>query len=329
MPVYDTRGTNPIHMDQVLTNISVGWPNGELVGNWLFPPVPVRKQSDKYYVFGRESWGVPITNDLRAPGVPAQEVPGLQVSTDSYFAQEHALKIPVTPEEAENADSPLSPLRDGTELITSQLLLIRELFIKNLVTTAANYSSGMSTTLAGTDQWSDLSGSSTADPVDDVKTGRTAMHAKIFLEPNRMIIPYQVMSKLEDSPKIIERIKYSERGLLTPQIIAAFFGGPQIRVPGVGYNSANPAQTASLGYIWGKDVIMAYVPDRPGMKIPAFGYEFVWRYPSGTDQAVERWWDNDRIATLVRVRRRYDIKLVAVDSSGDSIAGYIIKSAVA
>jgi hypothetical protein len=325
MPVYDTRGTAPVHTDQVLTNISVGWPNGEFVGNWLFPQVPVKKQSDKYFIFGREAWGVPVPSDLRAPAAPAQEVPGLTLSTDSYFAQEHALKIPVTPEEIENADAPLTPLRDGTELITSQLLLIRELYIKNLVTTAANYASGMSTTLVGTAQWSDLDDSS---PVTDFKAARLAMHARIFLEPNRAIIPYQVMAQLEDNQKIIDRIKYSERGILTPQILTSFFGGIEVRVPGVGYNSANPAQTASLGYIWGKDVVIAYVPNRPGMRIPAFGYEFVWGY-GGRPMVTERWWDNDRIATMVRVRRRYDIKMVAVDSSGDSIAGYLIKAAVA
>lgn len=327
MAVYDPRGNDPVHKDQMLTQISVGWPNNEFVGPMMLPQVGVRKQSDKYYEFGHEAWTPPVGEDLRAPGTVAKEIPGLEVSQQSYFAQEHALTIAVTDEEKENADSPLNPLQDGTELVTSQLLLVRELAMHTLLTTAANYATGHSTTLSGTDQWSDHT--TPSDPIGDHRALRSQIHSAIFLEPTKEIIPYQVMAQLEDHPQIIERIKYSERAILTPEIMSNFFGGMQIIVPGVGYNSANPGQTAALGYIWGKDVVAAYVPPRPGLKVPAFGYEFVWGYGGGTPMVTERWYDNDRVAEIIRVRRRYDIKMVAVDGSGDSIAGYVIKAAVA
>jgi hypothetical protein len=304
MSVYDPRGSTPVHMDRVLTQMSLGWPNGEFVGPAFFPALPVRKQSDKYYVFGREAWAPPLGGDLRAPGSEAID------------------------EEQENQDAPLNSLRDGTELITSQLLLVRELYIKNLITTAANFTSGHSVTLAGADQWSSAVSASNS-PIGDHRLARSTIHSKIFLEPNTELIPYQVMAALEDHNEIIERIKYSERAILTPELMSNFFGGQRIIVPGVGYNTANPGQTAALGYIWGKDVVMAYVPPRPGMKIPAFGYEFVWSYPGGQQQLVERWRETVRVRDVVRVRRRYDIRFVAVDGSNDSIAGYLIKAAVA
>jgi len=326
MAVYDPRGGGNVHIDQVLTDISVAWPNNEFVGERLAPAVSVRKQSDKYYIFGREAWGLPVGGDLRAPGTPASEVPGLTLSLDTYFCQEHALKIAVTPEEQENADSPLQPTADGTGLVTQQLLLGRELAIKNLVTTTGNFASGYSTTLSGTAQWSDYNNS---DPIGDWRTGVRKIHAGLFMEPNTAIIPYQVLSILEDHPDFIERIKYSERGILTADIIAAVLGIANVIVPGVGFNSANPGQTATLGYLWGKDVLMAYVPPRPALKTPAFMYEFVWRYNGGATQVVDRWFDNDRKAELIRVQRRYQLKVVALDASSKAIAGYLIKAAVA
>jgi len=326
--VYDSRGNTPVHMDRALTNISVGWPTGDFVGARMLPAVNVAKQSDSYYVFGREAWAVPVISDIRAPGSTSQEVPGISVSTQSYFAVEHALKIPVTDEEVENSDSPLAPLRDGTELVTSQLLLVRELAMRDMLITAANYASGHSVTLAGGDQWSAAAGVANS-PIADHRLARSTIHSKIFLEPTKEIIPYQVMAALEDHNEIIERIKYSERAILTPDLMSNFFGGQEIIVPGVGYNSANPNQTAALGYLWGKDVVMAYVPPRPGLKVPAFGYEFVWGYRGGTPMVTERWRDEDRVSDIVRVRRRYDIKMVALDNLGKSIAGYIIKAAVA
>jgi hypothetical protein len=315
-------------MDRLLTQISVGWPNGDFVGAQMLPAVNVAKQSDPYYVFGREAWAIPVVSDIRAPGSTSQEVPGLQVSTQSYFAVEHALKIPVTDEEVENADSPLAPLRDGTELVTSQLLLVRELAMRDLLITTANYAAGHSTTLTGTDQWN-TAASAANDPIADHRLARSTIHSKIFMEPTKEIIPYQVMAALEDHNLIIQRIQYSERAILTPELMSNFFGGQDIIVPGVGYNTANPNQTAALGYLWGKDVVMAYVPPRPGLKIPAFGYEFVWGYRGNTPMVTERWRDEDRVSDIVRVRRRYDIKMVALDGSGKSIAGYVIKAAVA
>jgi len=325
MAVYDSRGTTPVHMDRILTNISVAYPNGPFLGSAFFPAVSVRKQSDKYYIFGREAWALPPGNDLRAPGAEANEVAGITVSTDTYFAVEHALQIAVTDEERENADTPLQPLTDGTELVTSQLLLARELAIKTLLTTAANYASGHSTTLNGTTQWNVAS---TSHPITDVRTARTAIYGKIFMEPNTMAIPYEVMAALENHADIIDRIKYSERGILTPDLVSNFFGGMQILTAGAGYNSANPGQTAALGYIWGKDVIIAWVPPRPGLKTPAFGYEFVWGYGGGTPMVTERWREEKRVSDIVRVRRRYDLKFVALDGSSKAIAGYIIKAAI-
>ena len=330
MATYNPTGSGNVHIDNVLTQISVAWPNNGLVGENLFPLVPVAKQSDKYYVFGREGWLV--ENDLRAPGTEANEITGLALSTDTYYAQEHSLQLPVTDEERWNADSPLAPDRDATDLVTSKIWLGREKAMKDLSTTAANYSSSNTTTLSGTAQWNDYVNS---DPISNLRTGKAAVHAKIFTEPNVGIIPYQVMTVLEDHPDFIERIKYSERGIVSSDLIGAVVGLPKIIIPGVGIASTLLGQPIAVGYLWGKDVVMAYVPGRPGLKIPAFGYEFGWRgNPGGQVQYVDRWREEKRKSDLVRVCRYYDLKLVAqgdgaTGDAGKAIAGYLIKTAIA
>lgn len=325
MPVYDPRGGGNVHIDVVLSGISMGFDNEDFVGGRLFPTVPVRKVTDKYYVFGREAWSVDLGGDIRAPGTVANEIPGLAVSTDSYFAKEHALQIAIADEERENADSPLSPDRDGTELVTQKILLGREIAMKDLVTTAANYPAAHTVTLSGTSQWNDYTNS---DPIADFKDGRLQVHSAIFKEVNTAVIPYQAMSVLEDHPDFIERIKYSERGILTPEIIAAVIGIQNVIVPGVGYNSNTANSTFTGAYLWGKDVLLAWVPPRAGMRIPAFGYEFV-QAIDGRTQVVDRWREEPRVSDIVRVRRRYDLKFTAKDSNNKAIAGYLIKAAVA
>jgi hypothetical protein len=330
MPVYNPTGSVNVHIDKILTQISLGWPNNGLVGENLFPGVNVQKQSDKYYVFGREAW-LP-ENDFRAPGSEANEITGFTLSTDTYYSQEHSLQIPVPDEERWNADSPLAPDRDGTELVTSKIWLGREKAMKDLATTASNYDSANTTTLSGTAQWNDYVNS---DPISDLRTGKLGIHAKIFTEPNVGVIPYQVMTKLEDHPDFIERIKYSERGIVSADLIGAILGIPKIIVPGVGIGTSALGQAITVGYLWGKDVILAYVPPRPGLKIPAFGYEFQWvGTPGGQAQYVDRWREEKRKSDLIRVCRYYDLKLVgigdgAVGTAGKAISGYLIKTAVA
>jgi hypothetical protein len=321
MAVYNPSGSALTHVDQVLSQISVGYPNNGLVGEALFPSVGVGKQSDKYNVFGREDW-LP-EDDIRAPGGEANEIGGKALSRDTYYAQEHALQCAVPDEERENVDPPLQPFQEATELVTAKVMLGRELAMKNLVTTAANYASGLTVTLSGTTQWSDYVNS---DPIGVIKTGIRAIHAQIFLPPTTAVIPYQVMSTLEDHPDLIERIKYSERGVLTPEIVGAILGLPgRVIVPGVGYLTS---ASAAVGYLWGKDVLLAYVPQSAGRKIPAFAYEFTWNI-GGSSQVVDRWREEKRVSDLVRIRRRYDLKLVALDGAGKSIAGYLIKAAIA
>ena len=163
-----------------------------------------------------------------------------------------------------------------------------------------------------------------------MKAGRRAMHANVFFEPNVAIIPYQVMSALEDHPDFLARIQYAERGIMTAEIIASIVGIPTIIIPGTGI-----ASDASLvpGYLWGKDVILAWVPPRAGLKIPAFGYEFVWGYPQA--QVVDRWREDKRKSDVIRSSRRYDLKLVGRENNpsdpnnGKVVTGYLIKNAIA
>ncbi len=325
MAVYDPSGGGDVHIDKVLTNISLAYPNNGLVGDVLFPTVRVAKQSDLYYEHGQEGW-LP-EDDHRAPGTEAIEVPGLKVSTHPYFALERSLQIAVTDEERQNADRPLDPDRDGTDHVTSKIMLRREQRMQVLVHTAANYNASHTVTLAGGAQW-DVYATST--PIADIKTGLRQVHSALFMEPNLAVIPYEVMTQLEDHPDFIERIKYSQTGIVTADLIAAVVGLQNIVVPGLGFDSSgNPGSPLTLAYLWAKDVVLAWVPARAGLRLPAFAYEFNWRFPGGQVQVADRWREKRRKSDIIRVSRRYDLRFIAVDGAGLSTAGYLIKAAVA
>lgn len=324
MPVYIKRGDGTI-VDPVMSQISVGYPSEDFSGSLLFPAVRVTKQTDKYAVFGKEAETLDTLGDQRAPGSVANEVEGVTLSNKTYYAAEHALQIAVHDEERE-LDPSLGPDQEATEIVTSKVLLKRELLFAAMATTAANYPAAHTQTLAGVTQWSDYVNS---DPIGAWKTARLQVRSAINVDPNFALIPFAVLIQLQDHPDFIERIKYSERGIITQEIVQVLIGMPRISIPGSVYNTANPGQAATLAAIWGKDVVIAYVPPNPGRKIPAYGYEFVWSYPDGLTQHMDRWREENRKSDLLRCSRRYDVKHIAVDGSDKAIAGYLFKAAVA
>jgi hypothetical protein len=253
MAVWSPTGSGNVRIDLPLTNISLGWPNNGLVGEALFPVVPVAKQSGKYYVFGREAW-LAETSDYRAPGTEANEIPGFTVSLDTFYAQEHALQMTVTDEEREMVDAAFSPDRDAALLLTSKIALGRELAMYNLVTNSANYATGhvvtMTTGSISTGTNWDSYQSTSSHPISDIRTGVRKIHSKIFMEPNLAVIPYLVMSYLEDHPDIIARIQYAQAAILTPEIIAAVFGIQQVIVPGVGYATGTVGAAGKCVRFW-------------------------------------------------------------------------------
>jgi len=327
MGKYDARGSDNIIVDPVLTNISIEWANLTVTAaDVLFPSVRVSKQGGKYLVFGRNAFTTNFGGDVRSPGARANEIPGFaRWSEDTYFAVEHALEMLVPDEERENVESPFEPDRDAVEDVTSQILMGRELAARDLVTDPTVYHADHTVTLSGTAQWNDYANS---DPIADVRRAFRTFHSNMFTVPNVAIIPFRVMSYLEDHPVIVERYS-AQGGVVTAEMIANILGIDRVIVPGGAYNTTNnPGRPDDISYIWGDDVVLAYVPPRAGLRTPAFAYEFTWPI-QGREQASDRRRDDDRVGDIHRVRRRYDLKLVAKDEDNDlAIGGYLIRDAI-
>src|SRR6266702_1135829 len=213
-----------VHWDSMLTNFSTGFDvdRDPYVGDLLAPTLPVDKQSNRYYVATRDSWGRP-TNDERAPGGMAYELTPMTLSRRSYFAQEHALVNVVPIEDEENADPSINSLQYSTVQTANTILLNRENEIITKVTDNSNFNAANSIDISGASVvWDDYTTPST--PIPDVKTGRNVIHGFLGTLPNAFIVQWEVASTLEDHPSIIERIKYSQLGVTTDQLISEIFG---------------------------------------------------------------------------------------------------------
>ena len=298
-------------VDPALSNVSVKYSNDTFIADMVFPVLKVAKQTGKYFVYDKSNLRVDKT--LRAAGSGANEVEHNQ-TTASFITEDHALKEFVPDEIQDQAEAALDPLIDATESVTEKLMLDRELALATILANTANVTSN--TTLSGTSQWSDYSNSS---PIADVRTARTSVHQNTFRKPNTLVLGKQVFDMLIEHPEIIERVKYSQMGVITAEILARVFQVEKVLVGEAGYNGAAEGQTDSLSYVWGKHAWVMYIAPQVRLKTITFGLTFTY----GLRQ-VKRWYEEDREGTYVRVGKdNYQHKIVAVG------AGYLIKNAIA
>lgn len=255
-----------VHIDKVLTNISIMYRNAAYVGTQIMPIVPVKKKSDIYYIYDSKDDRFRVPKTLRAPKTESRTV-DWKVTTDGYVCDEHALNDLIDDIERDNADKPLNLQVDTVEFLTDIITLSLEMRIKDMLET--NLTKHDPTSGA----WSDYTDGA-SNPITDIEVGKAAIHAVIFREPNVLLLGKAVYEKLKHHPKILERIKYSQKGVLTSDLMAELFGIEKVIVGEAGYNSAKEGKTAALSYLWGKNAILAYVEPRPGIKKFSLGYVF-------------------------------------------------------
>ncbi len=298
-------------VDPALGNVSIKYTNSTFIADQIFPTMKVAKQTGKYYVYDKANLRVDKTT--RAAGSGANEV-DFGLSTVAFACEDHALKSFVADEIQDQADAALNPLIDETEALTEKMLLDREATLATMLTDSAQVT--QYTTLSGTSQWSDYSNS---DPIADIRTGRTTIHAATFKKPNTLIMGKQVFDMLIEHPQIIERIKYSQLGVVTEELLARVFQVEKILVGEAGSNTAVEGQADSLSYVWGKSAIIAFIAPKVGLKTLTLGVTFTYG-----EREVKRWYEQDREGTYVRVGKdNYVQKIVAVG------AGYLLKTVIA
>lgn len=296
---------NQVHVDTALTNVSIAYRNNEYVAGLIAPTVPVRKQSDKYFVYDPEREGMRGTEDARAPGAEANEV-NFALSTDSYFCDDHALSAAIPDEERENADPVIQPDIDRTEFLTDKIELNREISLEALL---RNSTAIPEAVLENAERW-DIPDN---DPLPRFQVARNRIYAESQKRANTVVLPYRAFDCLRNHPKVVERVQYSSAGVVSEALIAQLLDVDRVIVPRAFKNVAAKGQAASVEPIWNTDIYMLYVPSRPTLKQVAVAYTFVWTGAGGSASGclVERWREPRRKADMIRVQRYYDQKLVA------------------
>lgn len=298
---------NQIHVDKLLSQVSVKYKNDNYVAMDVFPELSVSKDSDLYRIYDR-NFRLPETARANR-GVARQH--NFEVTTSQYILEEHALKDYVSDRDAENYD--LANLRsETTEELTDKILLRMEKHVADLFT-STSWSQNVS--LAAAAQWS--LDTTTSNPIPQCDTASTVVLQNSGYMPNLGIIPHDAMIAAKNHSSIIERIKYTSVDI-TENMLAGLLGIEKLVVPKAVIDSAAEGVTASIGPVWGDNVFIGYRSPSASPLKPSCGYVF-----RGNRPMVKRWRDEERASEAIEVGMRYQAKVVA------SLAGYLIKDCLA
>lgn len=315
-----------LHVNVPLTNVSIAYIQSAdaFIATKVFPKVPVQKQSDLYWKWSKSDWRRTDV-ERRAPGTETPGV-GWNYTTDSYFAHVYGVHKDVDDQVRANADSVFSLDSDATRFITNQLLLKRDLdwnnrYFKTGVwgtdLTGAASSPGSNQFL----QWDQAS----SDPIKQFADLQTQfIQENAGLKANTLVLGALVINALKNHPAIIDRIKYTQKGVPTTALLAELLDVETILVS-YASSSSGPQipdakeQDAAASYSFisnSKSALLVYTPSAPGLQTPAAGYTFTWNgYLGGNAQGlkVKRFRMEHIAADRVEAEMTYDMKVVGSD----------------
>jgi hypothetical protein len=264
-----------LHIDVLLSNVAIGYSVGDTVAGAIAPVVGVGKQSNAYAIFSRAD-ALRIEDTKRSPGTEANRVTRT-LSSDTYYAQNYALKYPVTIEDRENAD-PIHAqniINDGVRYITDKLMLDWE----DRVAGQVNSTSNVGSSAAVASEW-DASASS--DPLGDMNTALDNIQDLTGTRGNRIVMGLAAWRSLRRNDQILNRLFGTNNGggYASRAQVASLLEVDQILIGAAYKNTGNEAQAESLSSIWGDNVLCYYTPNAPSRDEPSFMYSFRWN-PAG------------------------------------------------
>lgn len=268
-----------IHIDRALTNISVAYIQNanNFIADKVFPIVPVKKQSDTFFKYSKDDF----FRDEAAVRAKGAESVGGDYSIEQaepYFCKKYAYHMDVTEDDRVNADNPLRPNQDAAEFVTQKLLIKRE------VEWASNFFVsdvwGREVTGVNSNPTADQAikfNLATSDPIKVITDEATRMAENTGFKPNTLVLSPYVFAALKNHEEILNRIKYTQKGIVTTDLLATLFEVDNVYIPWGVKNTTKKGATGSNSFIMGKHALLCYVNPTPSLKKPSAGYIFAWK----------------------------------------------------
>lgn len=266
------------HIDRALTNISVSYLQdaSAFIADKVFPIVPVKRQSDVFYQYNKGDF---MRDEAQVRGAATESAGGDYgvEAQEPYYCRKHAFHKDVTPEERANYDEPLDADKDATDFVTQKMLIRREMQWASKYFKAGLWGTeitGVADTPSTnqTIKWS----AATSNPIKDVTEAGVKMAGETGYKPNTLVLSPYAFNALKNHDDILDRIKYTQKGIVTADLLATLFEVENVYIAWSVVNSAAKGADAAVDFIMGKHALLCYSNPRPALRKPSAGYTFAW-----------------------------------------------------
>lgn len=249
--------------DPVLTQLAQGYHNAELVGDFLFPVVEIPKEGGRIPKFGRLAFRNQST--VREVHGDSNRLNPEDIENIEVILEEHDIEYPIDYREDNDASYPLKQY--VLTVVQDVIALGREIEIAKLVQNTANYPAENVIGLTGQDKFDHQD----AEPLQIFDKAINAIYSTTGRKPNICVISDDVWRALKANQSLLERIKYTRTGILSPEVFAELIGVKTVKVA-----SAMQEKNKKLERIWDNVVILAYTSllSKGSRNVfdPSFGY---------------------------------------------------------
>lgn len=277
-----------------LQNVSLAYRNRRYIAERIFPTIDCPPGEAKIGRYLKADW-FRDEAAIRAPGTKAARG-GYKVDTVSISTKEYAFAKEVTEEDRAMSalpnTPPLKPESDAIEFVTDKLLLKKEVLCASTIFAAT---------------WSSVSGGYDTDGawaagasntfISDIETKIDYIESQTGFRPNVLMLSSNTLKELKMEATVLERIKYTQRGIISAELIAALFDLEEVIVGGQIKNTASETAAGAeftASRIWEKNAskgsaFLYYRPASPGLKVPSTGYMPRKPYRNGQYRQIRTW----------------------------------------
>ncbi len=303
-----------IHTNRPLTGMSVAYQQANrvrFVADRAFAQIPVKHQGNLYYKYSRADW-YRIQAELRGPASESAGS-GWNLSTDSYFCNKFAIHKDVDDDSRANEDTALDGDMDAMNFVTEQLMLKREAEWVSQFFDTSVWTGGVTNDPTTTLEWND-----DGDPIAQIRIQATAVQGKTGYRPNIAIMDAAVWDACADNSLVLDRIKHTQTGITTQELVARAAGLDEIMVLQAVRNTAKEGLTETVSFFGGGDeaCLLLYRNPNPGLRAPSAGYNFVWSGLLGQQALsgrIKKFRMEELEADRIEGEIAYDPKLVAAE----------------
>lgn len=285
-----------------LTNLSVRYTNSEYIASQFLKDVPVKHDIDKYYVYVAD-FRLPET--VRANYAPANQITW-EMSISSYTLQKHSLKDSISDDDRDNTDAPIDLDVDTTEFLTDKIQLREEYEAAKLLFTTTTFSNNASLTTQSSWKYN----TSTSAPIQNVLSATGAIIRNSGIRPNTAVMGFGVLEALKENPNVYGRIQYTDRAIITEDLLAALFDLKKVYVGTAVYDTSKEGEASNITPVWGNHCLIAYFNPNPGHK--KITTAIMLRSTSyGSPYVVKKWYDENTDCDWIEVTTKFTPKAVA------------------